>query len=96
MNCLSCGLVTTQAVAVMEDITSPTMDNCQAVVFSASWCWVLMRRVTTPRTTENRRIVRNPVEKLKGSTYSLESGLTDKDKILQLCPVGKMWRSEGA
>ena len=61
-------MVTTQAVAVMEDITSPTMDICQAVVFSASWSWVLMRRVTTPRTTVNRRIVRNPVEKLKGST----------------------------
>ena len=76
MNCLSCGLVTTQAVAVMEDIASPTMephhgDGDQAVLFSGSWRWVLMRKVTNPRTTVNRRIVRNPVEKLKGSTHKI-------------------------
>ena len=69
MNCLSCGLVTTQAVAVMEDITSPTMephhgDGDQAVLFSASWRWVLMSREATPVTTVNSRMVRNPAEKL--------------------------------
>ena len=56
----------TQAVEVMEDITSPRMEICQAVVSSASWSLVLMSREATPVTTVNSRMVRNPVEKLRG------------------------------
>ena len=59
-------MVVTQAVEVMEDMTSPSMETCQAVVSTASWSSVLMSREATPVTTVKRRMVRNPVEKLKG------------------------------
>ena len=75
VNCLSCGLVVTQAVEVMEDITRPSRESCQAVVSSASWGSVLMRREASPATTVKRRMVRNPVEKLNSFGNFPESNM---------------------
>ena len=62
VNCLSCGLVVTvtQAVEVMEDMTSPSRETCQAVVSSASLGSVLMSKEATSATTVERRMVRIP------------------------------------
>ena len=60
MNCLSLVLATTQREAVVADMTSPSTETSHVVIMET------FSSMLASQTTEmNRRMVRNPMEKLR-------------------------------